>query len=1178
MNGLLIKKITYSCAIVFIALCSLHGQELELSNVVEKVVIPASEIQLDSFSIFTSSLQVLDAATRSSIDPSLYVLVNNELILQREKILADSLLVRYRRLPYDLSAPVQHLDTSEATLLEEGIIGVTYNPYERDESLFDFKGLDYNGNFTRGVSFGNNQDLVLNSSFNLQLAGELGDGVEILAAITDENIPLQPEGNTQQLQEFDQIFVRLKKDNTSLTAGDYELTRPDSYFMNYFKKLQGATFSQSELKIGEGILKGTASIAISRGQFARNQITAIEGNQGPYRLSGVEGERFIIVLAGTEKVFLDGVQLSRGLEQDYIIDYNRGEVTFTNKQLITKDSRIVVEFEYADQAYVRSLYAAGASYERKRLKLDFNLYSQQDSRNATGDLNLTDEEKNILSRAGDNPVSAVASGIDSLEEFTPYRVSYQKVDTLLECFPDSLFSFLRFTTDPDSAAFTARFSFVGSGNGAYVLDESQAANERVYRWVGYASNCEPLGEYSPVIQLVAPKQQRMATLGGTYQLKNNGQVKAEVAFSENNLNRFSQLDQSDDAGMAAFLDYNQTRSLGTDSLGWKLDTRLSYEFVQKNFTFINPYRNPEFLRDWNLANVQGVGSVPPATEQIGTGALVIRNPTLGRLGYTFSTFLRDSLYTGFKHRVQLESRLPKWEVSLDGSLLDTESGGTKGRFIRPRATIIRELPVLGGVQLGVYGELERNNRTDQGVDTLNAVSFYYHRYRVFLETVEKERYSLGLSASQRVDYAPVGADFETSTTATEANMNGSWSWQSTQNRFRLTGNLTYRQLEIEIPEIVNQEAGDTYLGRGDLVFSLARGVFQSATTYELGSGQEPKVEFTYVQVNPGEGTYIWLDSIYNNDGIIQPNEMEVAPFQDLADYIRVSAVTDEFIRTDNVNLNQSLRISPKALWYNEKGVKKLLSRFSTISNYSIKRKTQKAEEVTPYNPFQLDVADTALVAVSSNIRNVLFFNQADPVYDLQLGMQDNRNKFVQTTGFESRSNEERFLKLRWNISRSISTRADITLGSRESDSEFFNEKDFRIEFRRLSPEIGYLPNKRFRTNIRYLYQEDKNVLDNGGGEQAERNEFELELRYNQSIKRAIQANLSYVNIQFEGAPNSPVGFAILNGLQQGRNYIWNISLDQQLSNNIQLRLSYEGRKTGTADVVHTGRAQLSANF
>ncbi|MBK7869907.1 MAG: hypothetical protein IPJ74_04060 [Saprospiraceae bacterium] len=123
--------------------------------------------------------------------------------------------------------------------------------------------------------------------------------------------------------------------------------------MNYFKRLQGASVSNTS-QLGKGTLSTSGSVAISRGQFARNQIQQQEGNQGPYKLTGSQGEQFIIILSGTEKVWLDGQLLQRGIEDDYIIDYNTGEIIFTNKRLITKDSRIIIEFEYSDQNYLRS--------------------------------------------------------------------------------------------------------------------------------------------------------------------------------------------------------------------------------------------------------------------------------------------------------------------------------------------------------------------------------------------------------------------------------------------------------------------------------------------------------------------------------------------------------------------------------------------------------------------------------------------------------------------------------------------------------------------------------------------------------------------------------------------------------------------------------------------------------
>ncbi|MBX2870817.1 MAG: hypothetical protein KTR30_01920, partial [Saprospiraceae bacterium] len=639
-------------------------------------------------------------------------------------------------------------------------------------------------------------------------------------------------------------------------------------------------------------------------------------------------------------------------------------------------------------------------------------------------------------------------------------------------------------------------------------------------------------------------------------------------------NRFSDLDDEDNLGLAGYTTFNRRFQLGSDSSGWDLNTTLSYEFTQNTFQALNPYRAPEFLRDWNIANVAGQGTAEQAAEQIGKLGLRLNKTKWGNIGYGFSGFLRKGLYEGLRHEGELRLKRGTWTIDGQGSYLETDEVDRQTRFFRPNLRITKQLPWLDNWEIGWAGEREKSERYDGLTDTLLSSSFHYDRYSIFLKSPEKETYQLGLQFNQRKDFAPTTTSFEQSTTASELAVDGSWRTKGKRNRLRLGGGLTYRELAILRSDLSPESPAETYLGRTDVNINLFRGAVQSNTIYNIGSGQEPKIEYTYAQVRPGSGTHIWLDSIYNNDGKIQEFEMEIAPFQDLADYIRISNITDEFIRTDNVSFNQSLRVTPRAVWFNKKGLKKWLSRWSARTNLQINRKTRAAPQVRTYDPFQVNISDTALVSLRSTINNNLFFNQTDPKYGLQLGQKDNRSRVVQTSGFESRRLSDWFVQGRWNISQSVSTRFTTTFGQKESDSEFFSNRDYLLKFWRLEPQFTFQKDQNFRTILRYKYQQDRNTLS-PEGEEAQQHDLSLEMVYKQ---RLLNLRFSFVDVTYEGQANSPAGLAILNGLQQGQNFIWNLSLNRQLAKNILLILSYEGRKTGTARVIHVGRAQVAATF
>ena len=1170
---------------------SLFGQQRAMSTIREKVLIAEKDtLRLDSLPLVPGSVYINDATTGEILSKDFEIGYNllfiNELFFKKNNITRkDSLKITYRIFPFDFQSSLKHLDTLLiANDYEGNYIGVDYTPDKAAKSsatLFNNSGLQYSGSFARGVAFGNSQSLVLNSQFNLQLSGKLGDDTEIVAALTDENIPLQAEGNTQQLQEFDKIFIQINRENSSLTAGDYEISSRDKYFMKYYKKLQGATFSNSQEAFKKGQWATNGSFAISRGQFSRNTIAAIEGNQGPYKLMGTNGEQFIIVLAGTERVILDGLLLKRGIEEDYIIDYNRGELAFTNKRLINRNSRIIVEFEYLDQTFQRSLYAINSELKTENNRFYFGLFSQQDSKNALGDTELSTAERIALQEIGDDLENAFASGIDTLEGgFNEARIQYELRDTFYTIFNQNLnqtdtviSEILVFSINPQKAKYTARFTEVGQGNGNYLLTTENNANGRVYEWIapddltGLAQ-----GNFEPIQQVTAPKKQQLMTLGTEMALGKNSSLRTEVALSNTDLNRLSNIDNDDNIGTALFTDYQLTKQIGKKD--WALQTSIKYEYVQQNFKALNPYRNAEFNRDWN---VNFFNNRQAANEHIGKGSLQLNKADDIQLAYNISTFNRTSIYDGLKHDVDIFYKKSGYDLRIYGSLLDTKTELENSRFFRPRLDFSKTFKKLNDWKLGLYAEREKNEISGTQNDTLKANGFYWDLHKIYLQSPDNNRFRWQMNYTRQTNFAPKNLDFLKSTVADEININGHWNHKRTS---QLKWNLSYRKLVVVDEDLTTQQAQETYLGRLDYNLNLWRGALRFNTNYEIGSGQEAKVEFQFIKVNKGEGTFVWEATEQydlNGDSIPQINEFVVAPFRDQANYVRINTFTNEFIRTNNVGLNQSLRLTPRVIWNNKKGWKKVLTKFSTLSTLRINRKVKLGDAISAWNPFDLTIADTSLVTVASAIRNVLFFNRNHATFDFQIGQSDNRNRNVLTTGFESRQTKEYFYRSRWNITPVFSNQLNLAFGNKNSDSELFDNRDFYIDYQKITPQFIYLPNPQFEAIFTYEYQLAENTLVDFLAS-AKFHNLKLETQYNRTEKLAFKSDFSFVNINVNGEINPTLELTLLEGLKKGKNFLWGLTLNRQLANNVQMSLRYEGRKTGDRQTVHLGSASVRATF
>jgi hypothetical protein len=261
-----------------------------------------------------------------------------------------------------------------------------------------------------------------------------------------------------------------------------------------------------------------------------------------------------------------------------------------------------------------------------------------------------------------------------------------------------------------------------------------------------------------------------------------------------------------------------------------------------------------------------------------------------------------------------------------------------------------------------------------------------------------------------------------------------------------------------------------------------------------------------------------------------------------------------------------------------------LSRLSTNSTLLISKRVKNGENtegVSQWNPFE-KTPDKALVSLNLSMRNSIFFNRSSPIWDVELGQLDNRNRGLFVTGFEERGRYEWFLRSRWNISPNISLQNYFAKGAQISLTEGFQNRNYNLKLVKIEPELTWLLGNDVRLAFQYKYKNGENTFIPPSGknsnEKLKKQDFSTEMTWNQTINAQFRAKFSYVAIDYAGEKNTPIEFALLEGLQNGRNFLWNLSLDRVLSKSMFLNINYEARKTGLVRVIHVGRVGVRASF
>ena len=1129
--------------LVFFSTGTILGQDTSV-NFRSKKVRVMDTIRIDSVSINSLDFKLL-SKKGVTIDSTLYkVSFKNASVVLSPQIQSqnDSITIQYYRYPDFLTKHYFEFDPS-IIVEQNGNLQKLYSLSQSNtkKEFKPFDGLTTNGSISRGVTVGNNQNTVLNSELDLQISGKISDNISLRASIQDANVPVQQNGYSQNLDEFDQVFIELYSKNWNIRAGDVQLQNTTSYFNRFTKNVQGISINGT-LNHPESKTNLFASGAIVRGVFTRSQFTGQEGNQGPYKLTGPNGELFILIVSGSERVYINGLLLERGENKDYIIDYNAGEVRFNPTYPITSDMRISIEYQTTERNYSRIIVYGGGNYTSEKLKIGAFVYSENDAKNQPLQQNLSDPQKEILSNAGDD-ITQQTSPSAIPDVFSDNRILYRR-DLIngQEVFV--------FSNNPEDELFNVNFSLIGDNQGDYIIGDVSTIS-RIFEYVA-PINGIPQGNYAPIVQLVAPTKLQTAVVQGSYNPNEKTSVGFEISASKNDLNLFSDLDDDNNDGIAGRFQLQQ-RIFASDS-SWSVNAFANGDFVQQEFTSIERIYNVEFNRDWNLTN-------PIGDQQFFTSGVEVLHPKKGFTRYSFQHLNFSENYNGNRHIINTQLNLNKIGVSVYTSLLNNKNENLDARFFRTYNNLTYSFP-KNWIGAKIAAEENKEINLSNQTFTLNTQRFTSY-----------ELYS-GVGDSTKI-YAEIGYRHRIN----DSVRNNLLDKVSTSNTYFLKSNLlntkntqlslfvNYRTLDNEDQNRDDEQSLNSRLLYNQRFFGSK---INWNTVFETNSGTLPQQEFTFVEVDPGQGTFTWND--YNDNGIQELEEFETAQFTDQAIYLRVLLPNQIFVQTHQNRLSQILTLNPLTWSGSENKTKKLLSHFYNQTSYIVDRKNLRDDNSFDINPFLEDENELAL---NLSFRNTLFFNRGKQRYTTSYTFLSSKNTSLQVTGIQENSIDNHQFTFTHKMAKTWLLDISNEFIKTESFSENFSARNYVLEGYRIEPKVSYLLSSQTQFSLSYLVNDQEN---NSGEESLSQQRLGVSFMYASKQQISITGEFNYFNNDFTGNAFSPVGYQLLNGLQAGDNFTWSFIGQKKLTKYLDLNISYLGRKSETADAVHTGSIQLRAYF
>ncbi len=1106
-------------------------------------ILPFSEAILVGEKILTRYQYSIDyRLAKFSINDSVFYSINDTIVVTYQTMLIG-LKKEYKRRSLVVSFDNRFSDSIRVVRNEKTPLTA--------ESIFG-SDIRRSGSIIRGFTVGTNKDFTVNSGLRLQLSGKLSDEISIVAALTDENTPIQPEGNTERLEELDKVFIETTHPNATGTFGDFDLVKSNGEFGKLNRKLQGL---KGDFRYDN--YNGGIAFASSRGKFNSNQMSGEDGSQGPYRLTGSNNEREIIIIAGSESVYIDGEEMKRGENNDYTIEYAGAEITFTPNRLITSASRITVDFEYTDRQFQRNFVGAnlGGSLFDNKLKFGFNFFREADDENNPIDITISDEEKKILAAAGDDRELAVRDGAVLAAPDSLGRIigTYTKIDTVIS---GEDYSYYLYNPGDDNSLYNVVFSYVGSGSGDY----SKISTGK-YEFVGIGN-----GAYLPIkyLPLAASRQAGNFVVAGE-PLKGLT-MSLELAGSIWDKNKMSALDDDDNSGFARSLSLGFSRNNLNIGLGniHQVSIGIKDRFVDSRFTSLDRFNSVEFERDYNTGSTNsGDEILREATIDLSPVEQINLSTTYGYLkqGNSFSSD-RYLAILNIDDYYNIRSNYKFDYVKSVSPLLSSKWNKQQGNLNYSFGTL------SPGIEFLYEDKQDVNNNSD----SLLAGSLRYSEMVPVLSILNFGGFNASVKYSLREEFSPLEGSLEKESLSKTKSFSLSYKGikDVSSEMSVVLRNKEFTTKFRELGELDNE----TVLIRSQNRFNFWQRFVDGDLFYEASTQRTARLEKVFIRVTQGTGNYIYLGDL-NENGIADEEEFEPTVYE--GDYVLTTLPTDELFPVVDLKLNTRWRLNfdkfvKGNLWYET-----ILKPLSTETTYRIEEKSKETDTKQIYllnfNRFLND--STTIRGFNLFQQDVnLFRNNSELSIRLRFTERDNLNLY--SSGLEKGYLNERSVRIKFRMIKEINNQTDYISRYENVSAPVSLNRSRIVSEQELSSDFSYRPYQHIECGFKFTVG---NTMDRFPEKPTEISSNAQLLRFTLSFagRGRLRVEGERDELIAKNADNT-IPYEITQGKVIGKNYLWRVNFDYRLSTNLQTTIAYSGRKQGAGSVIHTMRAEARAFF